>query len=302
MNIYDLLSSLLPIYAIFLLGIILRRAGVMKPQEATVFLKLVFYVCLPALIAFSISEMQLSRKLLFLPIIPIIIVFLTFVLSLGACQWLKLPPRTRGTFFVGTMVMNIGFIYPIAQGMYGIEGVSHVAIYDIGHGFMAFSVAYFLACWYGGQRGNIKEIIKNVVKSPPLWAIMISIALNLFNIPPAFPVKKTLELVGNGATPLIMLSMGIFFSPKLERVTALFPAIFIRMIAGSLLGFLFTTVFHLEGDMRTITIICSSSPAGHSTLTFSALKNLDIEFAASLVPLSVLFGISYITGLLYVLQ
>ena len=203
----------------------------MTQKDAGIFLKLIFYVCLSALISISIWEVRLFQKFFILPIIPVFIVSITFALSYITCQLLRLEPPTRGTFFVGTMVMNIGFIYPIGQGLYGTEGISQVAIYDIGQGLMAFVFAYSLACKYG-------------------------------------------ELVS---------------------------AIFIRMIVGSLLGIRLTQLFGVQGVTRIIAIICSAAPAGHSTLTFSSLKNLDVDFAASLVPVSVFCGLVYIPILLYVL-
>ena len=273
----------------------------MTQKDAGIFLKLIFYVCLPALISISIWEVRLFQKFFILPIIPVFIVSITFALSYITCQLLKLAPPTRGTFFVGTMVMNIGFIYPIGQGLYGTDGISQVAIYDIGQGFMAFVFAYSLACKYGEQVGSMRGIVGKLLKSPPLWAILFAVAFNIWGVPLTPPVKTALTLVGNAAMPLIMLAMGIFFTPKFAKFPALVSAIFIRMIVGSLLGIRLTQLFGVQGVTRIIAIICSAAPAGHSTLTFSSLKNLDVEFAASLVPVSVFCGLVYIPILLYVL-
>jgi predicted permease len=273
----------------------------MTQKDAAIFLKLIFYVCLPALMGGSVWEIHLSSKLLILPIIPFFIVSITFVLSYMTCRLLKLAPPTRGTFFVGTMVMNIGFMYPIGQGLYGTEGISQIAIFDIGQGFMAFVFAYSLACKYGEQVGSIREMIGKLLKSPPLWAILFAVCFNILGIPLTSPVKTALNLVGSAAMPLIMLAMGIFFTPKLAKLPALASAIGIRMIVGSFLGILLAQLLGVQGVTRVIATICSAAPAGHSTLTFSSLKNLDVEFAASLVPVSVFCGLVYIPILLYML-
>jgi predicted permease len=50
--------------------------------------------------------------------------------------------------------------------------------------------------------------------------------------------------------------------------------------------------------MRLIVILGAAAPAGQTTLTFSVLKHLDVELAASLVPISVLFSMFYLPLLL----
>jgi len=299
-----LITTLLPIYLIFALGIVLRKANVFVRDDATILLKLIFYICLPALVVYSILDVQLSRTYVVLPFIAPIIVVITFIISWVICQFMKLSAPTRGTFLVGTLVMNVAFMYPVVQGLYSVQGVSQLAIFDAGQGIMAFSFTYFWACWYSDrpESGHIRKALMNMLKSPPLWAIVLAIVLNLLHVSLPVTIKHTLLFLGNGTTPLIMLSMGILFTPTIKKIGVMLPAIAIRMLGGSLLGLLFATLFHLEGDMRMIVILGAAAPAGQSTLTFSALKRLDVELAASLVPVSVLFGIVYITVLLALFQ
>ncbi len=99
-----------------------------------------------------------------------------------------------------------------------------------------------------------------------------------------------------------MLSLGIYFSPKLVKIFPLISAIVIRMLFGLLLGFFFVELLNLEGLTRLIILIGSAAPVGYNTLTFSSLENLDKEFAASLVSFSILIGIVFIPILISVLS
>ncbi len=304
MNFSALITTLVPIYLIFALGIVLRKLGVFHRDGTTVLLKVIFYINLPALIAYALLDIDLSREYAVLPVVAPAIVVITFGISWLVGRMLYLPKPTQGTFFVGTLVMNITFMYPVVQGLYGVHGVSKLAMLDAGQGIMAFSFVYFIACWYGQQSGSgqFRDALLNVCKSPPLWAIVMALSLNLLHITLPGPLKQTLLFLGNSTTPLIMLSMGILFTPTISKLRVMLPAIAIRMVGGSVLGLLFAALLGLEGDTRMIIVLGAAAPAGHSTLTFSVLKGLDVELAASLVPISVLFGIFYIAILLTFLQ
>jgi predicted permease len=293
-------TLLFPIYLIFALGVLLRKIGVLNRDDATVLLKVNFYLCLPALVAYSILGVDLSRSYAVLPVISIAIVFVTWGISWMVCHFMQLPSATRGTFLVGTLIMNVASMYPIIHGLYGTQGVSQVAIFDVGQGIMAFSFTYFWACWYSEQSksGQLSEALVKMFGSPPLWAIVLAILLNLFHVPLPATLQNTLLFLGNGTTPLIMLAMGILFTPAVKKLHIMLPALAIRMIGGSVLAWLFTLIFQIEGDMRLIVILGAAAPAGQTTLTFSVLKHLDVELAASLVPISVLFSMFYLPLLL----
>jgi predicted permease len=302
--------TLLPIYLIFALGVVLRKTGLLTRDDAPVMLKTIFYVCLPSLAGYSILNTPLSRAYAVLPFIASAIVFAMFGISWVVTRLLKLSRPTRGTFFVGTLVINVAFMYPIIQGFYGVQGIGKLAMFDAGQGVMAFSFSYFIACLHSPSEGSghpangghVKSALANMLKSPALWAIVIANTLNVLRVPLPVPLKQTLLFLGNGTTPLIMLSMGLLFTPAIAKLPVMLSALAVRMIGGSLLGLLCATLLHLEGDMRMIVILAAAAPAGQSTLTYSALKRLDVELAASLVPISALFGMFYISFLLWLLS
>lgn len=87
-----------------------------------------------------------------------------------------------------------------------------------------------------------------------------------------------------------MISLGIRFNPRIVNWAALISVISIRirMILGLLLGFVFGLLFRLDGLNRLVVLICSAAPVGINTLTFATMEKLDVDFAASLVSLSIL--------------
>ena len=78
--------------------------------------------------------------------------------------------------------------------------------------------------------------------------------------------------------------------------------IVIRSGIGFLLGLLFVSILGIQGLAKSIIIICASSPVGYNTLIFSSLENLDKEFAAEVVSISILLGIIYLPILMFLIS
>ena len=75
----------------------------------------------------------------------------------------------------------------------------------------------------------------------------------------------------------------------------------LRILGGLFLGVALTALFGLEGVTRSVIIICSSAPVGYNTLVLSSLENLDKDFAASLVSISLILGIIYVPILMLII-
>ncbi len=266
----------------------------MKVEHGDFLLLLVFYVTLPALIVVSFSKITLTMQFAYLPIITVSIIVLMYVLSSLLGQALKLPDARLGVIIIGTMILNNGFLLPFVVAAYGDEGLTRLLVFDFMNGFLAFTWVYFIACKYGKNGLNRKTLIRKFLASPPIWAIIISIILNLSQVHLPQVLYNTFKLAGDTTVPLIMLSLGAYFTPRLIYPKAIFTGIIIRMVIGLVIGFMLSELFNLTGLTRTIVLLGSSAPIGFNTITFASLEDLDREFAASLVSTAIVIGIIYV--------
>jgi hypothetical protein len=295
---FEIALKLIPVILIFLLGYMLKRMHVFKQEDGDLFLKIVFYLSLPALVILSVIRINLSPDFIYLPLIAILIIFITFILSFSTGKALRLPDESLGVFLTGTLIMNTNFLLPFFVAAYGEEGLARAAVFDFGNGFLAFTFVYYLACKYGQNDSSRKVLIRKFLLSPPLWSLFISIILNLSHARLPAVANHFLHLLGNMTIPLIMLSLGIYFQPKIRGSLPIFAAIFIRMFVGLLLGSIFAALFHLDGLNKSVVLISSAAPVGYNTLTFASMEKLDREFAADIVSFSLLIGIVFIPFLI----
>jgi len=294
----EIILKISPVIFLFVLGYILKKTNLLKKRDADLFLKIVFYISLPALIILSVSNISLSKELIYLPIIAPIIVFITFFISYTFGRLLNLEKITLGVFLVGSMIMNIGFTLPFIIAAYGEEGLAKITLFDFGNTIVVLIFVYYVAVKYGDGVKSTKAMFKKLLSSMPIWALILAIILNLAGVQIPVIATNFLKPLGNLLTPLLMMSIGIYFNPKITKFVPVLSAVIIRSFFGLLLGFILVKLFSLGGLNRLVVLIASAAPVGFNTLTFSSLEKLDKEFAASLVSVSILFGIVFIPVLI----
>ena len=298
----DVFIKLSPIILTYLLGILLRRTGVVRRDDGALLLRLVFYAAIPALILQSIPRVEITPDVALLPLVAAIIILGTFAASYALCRrWAPERPLL-GTALVGSMIMNTSFILPFVLLIYGDVGFATAVVFDIGNSFLVASAIFYIACRYGEDGGGSRGAVRRVAMAPPLWAFVAGLLLNIAAVPVHPVLESFLTLVGNLMIPLVMLSLGIYFSPRLVRPKLLIAVLVIRSIGGFILAVLLSRLLGLEGLTRSVVLVCGAAPVGFNTLVFASLAKLDIDFAASVLSISIALGIVLLPILMVFLQ
>lgn len=295
------ISKILPVIFIFILGYILKSIKLLKSEDADRFMKLVFYVAAPSLILTSLMSVDLSLFAWSFPVIVACNVLITFLVSYAVSRVMELERKTAGVLVAGTMIMNCGMLIPFFYAGYGSEGLAKLLMFDLFNAVMVFTLIYYMACSYGGNKRNYRDLIKKLVSSPPLWSIILGIALNLLGLSIPGIADNLFHYLGEMNVPLVMLSLGIYFNPKIVRGRLVLIGILTRMGIGFFMGMIYISVFRLQGLEMIVALIASSAPVGYNTLTFASLENLDKEFAATLVSFSILIGMILVPILMMIL-
>ena len=299
-NVFPVIFSII---IIFFLGVILRFSNLLKQEDADIFLRIVFYVSLPALILDNIPAVEINLNYFLLPIICSLIIIISFLVSSLVVRYQKFEAKTQGVFIIGTMILNLGFNVPFVLGAYGQEGFARATFFDIGNILLVLSLTYYIAQKYGASNGEeeVSFLNKKLLTSPPLIALAIGVILNFTGITFDTNVNYLLDLLGGLLTPLLMLSIGIYFNPKLKRIFPVTQVILTRMGLGLILGIMFTLLLGLDDLSNKIIIISSAAPVGFNTLTYASLEELDKEFAAEILSFGIPIGIVTISLLLIIL-
>ena len=145
-----------------------------------------------------------------------VLVAIIFTLYFGL-KYLGFKKSIVNTYVISVFFGNVGYlgvpivssIVPDGQGLVSM----HVALYTLilftfGIGVLEFSVHKKLS----------SKILVDALKNPLLLAVVIAIILLATNTKLPFVVLKTIDLLAGGATPIILLSLGLFLARELPKV------------------------------------------------------------------------------------
>ncbi|MDY0132168.1 MAG: hypothetical protein RBR53_05815 [Desulforegulaceae bacterium] len=294
-------SGILPVILTFFTGMVLKQLKIVSSKDADFILKLIFYAGIPALVLSSFHNSIIEKELIFLPFTAVFVLCFSGLLTLLFSFLLKPETKTKGSAVCGAMIMNTGFCLPFIEAFYGPSAIIPALIFDIGNAFFVFTFTYFIAGRFSASEKIKPKDFLNFLKNPPLISIIIVSALNLFNIELGKPILNYFQFISQMVLPLIMIAIGVKFNLRGKFSLFLFSTIFSRMAGGFAAAYLILSFFEIDPLIKACILICASSPIGYNTITFSVLKDLDNEFAASAVSLSAFGGLLILPLIFYLI-
>jgi predicted permease len=288
------IAQSLPIISLVMVGFLLKKIGIIREGDGAVMTRFILNITLPAVIFLSVSRANIEPlKLGLLACLGVFVALILRFVAGWSTKTLKLEPEVAGVIVLGAMVMNIGaFLFPVVSTVYGSEGVSRLAAFDIGNSLVASSYGYYLATCFGNKTPcGVHKSLKRAFTVPILWASVLGVMMNLSGLAlPPF-LLKILEPVGSANTPLAMIALGAFLEFKFLKWKLMGLTVFLRMGIGFGIGQLLIFLFRLQGVERMAVGLGSAMPVGMVTLVYAVSEGLDAEFAAAVISLSIVIGL-----------
>jgi malate permease and related proteins len=287
---------------LFAAGFGARRAGWLAPPHAAAMLRLVLNVGLPALFISGISRIPLRREFFALPVSAILVMAVTLAVTLVVARRMNLTRIDQGVLALSTISINNSLLFPFALAGWGQEGFAQLALFDFGHALMQGSLVYALAATYGGHGTGAWAILRRVASFPPLWALLVALAINLSGLALPTALTSVLGTVGRLILLLVVVALGILFDARMLRSTTVQVALLLRIGLGLLVGFACVWLFGLTGLTRSVVLLGSAAPIGFSAVVLASRENLNRDLAASAASVSVLLGLFYVPLALWLLR
>ena len=205
---------------IILVGVVLRRAGVLRREDGPALVRIVLYAGLPALVFLILIRADLDAELGLVPVAAWIVHGVMLATCFGiAALWSMDRPLT-GAFVTATAVGNTGFFgLPLIAASGAGVSLPAAVMYDaLGTGIMTFTTTVVIASAFGERGGGAAVVwgrLWRALSLPPMWALVIGIAVNLMGVdelPRA--VERPLELLSAAVLPLVMLYAGLIIDAR----------------------------------------------------------------------------------------
>lgn len=291
LNLLDLFSLQGTLFAMMLIGALLKKSGVIDENGKKCLTDLCVNVVIPCnifkscLIEFNQTIFQ-SCALLLLSAV----VMQAVCLALNQFLFFRYPPQQKKVLQYCTIVPMSGFLgNPIAEGIYDEIGVLYTSIFLIPMRIVMWSVGttYFVA----GAEIDRKKVVKNILTHPCLVAIYLGLFFMMTQIPIPGVITETARYIGNCNSALTTFIVGtILADVKLltifNRDTLLFSVFRLAVLPAIALGV--GSVLRLDQTSLGISVLMTGMPAGATAAIFAARYHSDAPFATKCVVMTTL--------------
>ncbi|MEM6427305.1 MAG: AEC family transporter [Cyanobacteria bacterium P01_D01_bin.128] len=289
-----LITAVLPIAIVAAVGVMVGRAFEI---DQTTLARINIYAMLPALVFISLAKTTLNLS----SAIAIIATFLIntgllYLIAVGLSRWLQLAGDERKSLIATTIFANVGNMgLPFVLFALGDAGLERAVVYLVGSSVMIASVFPIILKGAGLRAGA-----RFTLRLPVFWAAMTGLGWRLVNLPLPETIDRGLTLLGNGAIPLALLTLGIqlsqtkFVFGRFELVCAT-----IRLIVSPLMVYGLGHALSLESlDLQVVMLQAAMPTAVNSLIWVTELGGNPVRVARTII-LSTLLSFITLPGVLW---
>lgn len=272
----ELLSVVLPTFLIIFIGFIF---GKIRKPDLSIVSDIVIYIALPAL---AITSM-LDKKIVLANAARIWGSAVFVIIGVGVIAFIifTLLKKKHSGLYLPISIMNaVNIPFPIIYLVYGSEGLYAATLYMIPCSILTYSLGIYIA---SGK--DWKTSLKEVFKIPPIYASLIGLMLNLFEVSVPDIILRPLEIIGLMTIPLVLLVLGNNLS-RMKSITSIPTTLlssFLRVGVGLGLGLLAVELFDLTGILRAVVILESAMPAAVNAAIITTRYKNEAELVSSVV-------------------
>ena len=280
------------IFALIAVGFLVRRLGLVSLQGQKSLTNLVIYVILPCNIlhAFQYADAAMLRHE-GLWVLGISMAIQLFCICYGRLVFRKGTEAQRKNLRFATICSNAGFLgNPVAEGLYGADGLSLANVYLIPQRVMMWSAG--LAIFSGTH--DWRATTRRVLTHPCILAILLGVGLMLLKIQLPALLLRPINALSSCNTACSMLVIGMILSGIHPR-ELLDPGILRfslhRLVIIPALVYLACRLLPIDPMARGLCVILAAMPAAANTSMLADKYEQDPQYATRLVVVSTLLSI-----------
>jgi predicted permease len=289
-------NNILPIILLAGAGFALGKMLQIDPRSLG---RVVFYIFSPVLLFNLLVKNQLN----FNEAAIVVLFALCFILLMGVITFLlgyfiKLERPALIAILITTMFANTGnYGLPLVSFAFGEQALSYAGIYFATTTLLFYTLGVFLASL---GHMNFKEAILGLFKIPTLYAVLLAILMNAWNIELPTPVSRAVELAAGGTIPLMLILLGVQLTGLQfsENQRAMQLSVSLRLIVAPLAALLFAALVGLPHFPRQASVTEASMPSMVRATVLATEYNRDAKLVTAVVFISTLLSPFTLTPLL----
>ena len=266
-----------------IIAYLLKRKGILKQEDSSLFAKLLTQAILPATIFYQLWTNPLSGESL----APVLVMFLSGIISL-AISWLigfllKFDRQSTGALMIVSSFGSSALIgYPIIQYAFANNPqalAQGIIISELGVGLPIFIFCPAVAMYFGGKFEGIvdmRKLAKDYFLSPIFVAIVLGLVFSHLDIPAGKPFVDTiieaLKMMQGALVVLsaVILGLQLSFQPMKGFWKLIMVSILIQMLFQPWFSDFASGLLNVSAENKQILVLISAMPAAILGPVFAA--------------------------------
>ena len=303
------LNATLPVFAVMVLGWILKRVGFLTDGFTRVADKLVFKVALPCMLFLEIARMDPSQLLDGRFVAYGAAVTLASILGIWLLARLLMKDKTQvGAFVQGAYRSSAAILgAALITNVYGSSGYAPLMILASVPLYNVFAVLVLVLEAGGDGRMDgkrLKSAALNVCKNPIILGILAGMPFALLGLELPPILTKGVSMLGNLSTPLALLAIGATFvwGDALKKAGPTVAATLIKLVLLPMIFLPLAVRLGFRNEQLMAILIMLGSPSTPSGYIMAKQMGNDAVLANGIVVLTTLLAAVTITGWIFLLR
>lgn len=283
------------VLAMLALGYLFQRLRALPDNAAQVLNLVVLYVCLPAAVLRYAPRLRLEPALLGVAAVPWLLLGATVLLVGGLARALELRRDERAVLLLTVALGNTSFLgYPLTRALIGEHALPYAVVYDQFGAFLILSTfgLWVLARYGADARPSPADMLRRVLRFPPLWALVLG-----FTLMPAQPpgwIAGGLQRLSDALLPLAMLTIGLSVKLALprEELKPLAAGLALKLALMPALACALVPLLGLHGELARTTVLESAMPPMVTAGALAIAHGLAPRLAAAMVGYGLLLSLA----------
>jgi predicted permease len=289
-------NNILPIMLISAVGFVLGRTLNIDPRSIG---RISFYFFGPVLVFSLLIHSQLPIGEVFKTgALAVSVMFISSLLAVVGGLLLKLErPVLISAIITATFANNGNYGLPLIAFAFGQDALAHSSIYFVFSSLMTNTLGVLIASL---GHLDLKQALLGMFKVPTMYAVLLAAIINHFGLTLPVSADRTVTLVAGASVPVMILLLGLELCQArwTKNFSALGLSASIRLLAGPLLGLLFTSLFGIAGTGRQAGVMEAAMSSAVANTNLAAEYKLDTSLVAASILASTLLSPLTLTPLI----
>lgn len=291
-------SALIPVFALILIGYFFKKIKFPSFEFWTQADKLTYYVLMPSLLIYKLSNASLDSKNSFSFVIAALLaIFFTMIILIIIN---KIKPTNASSFtsvVQGGIRFNTYVFLALSGAIFGNEGlVLSAIILTFAIPFINILCVTIFALYVSNEKLNFSYLVKSIISNPLIIACVIGGTINFLGIKFPISINHTLEILSDAALAMGLLSVGFGLVIKEIRSSKneLFISCFAKHLIMPILIFIFAKYFELDNMMISILVLFALLPTAPSSFILARQLGGNISLMSSIITVQTLLSALFI--------